>query len=64
MVGASVFGSNDTESCTISYLMQMLTVSMQTGLRPIMDPENATVVICSTGKILIRSLIPIFSIVS
>ena len=36
-------------------LMQTLTISMQTGLRPIMDPEGATVVIISTGIILIRS---------
>ena len=27
----------------------MQTISMQTGLRPIMDPEGATVVVSSTG---------------
>jgi len=40
-------------------LMQILTISMKTGLRPIMDPEAATVVNSSTGIILIRSPFPL-----
>jgi len=39
--------------------MQILTISMQTGLRPIMDPVGVTVVISSTGIILIRSPFPL-----
>jgi len=38
--------------------MQILIISMKTGLRPIMNPEGATVVISSTGIILIRSPFP------
>jgi len=43
----------------LSQLTQILTISMQTGLRQIMDPEGVTVVISSTGIILIRSPFPL-----
>ena len=40
-------------------LMQILTISMQTGLRPIMDLDGDTIVTSNTGIILTRSPFPL-----
>jgi len=50
-----VFWTSDIESCTFLSWWKKLTISMQTGLRPIMDLEGATIVTICTGIILTRS---------
>ena len=53
-----VFWTSDIESCTFLSWCKKLTNSMQTGLRPIMDLDGATIVTSNTGITLTRSPFP------